>query len=69
MSTAREAAIAALVAASYVHNFVFGPRLQAQIRTGQPQSARTPLFVIGYLSLALTVVVPVLGAVLADLAP
>jgi uncharacterized membrane protein len=58
----------ALVAASYVHNFVLGPRLQAQIREGRPQAARPPLVVVGYASLALTLTVPVLGAVLAHLA-
>lgn len=59
----------ALVAASYVHNFVLGPRLQAQVREGQPQTARPPLVLVGYASLALTLTVPVLGAVLAHLAP
>ena len=59
----------ALVAASYVHNFVLGPRLQVQVREGRPQSARPPLVAVGYASLALTLTVPVLGAVLAHLAP
>ena len=59
----------ALVAASYVHNFVLGPRLQVQAREGRPQSARPPLVAVGYASLALTLTVPVLGAVLAHLAP
>ena len=58
-----------LVLASYVHNFVLGPRLQAQIREGRPQTARPPLVYVGYASLALTLTVPVLGAVLANLAP
>ncbi|HEY3920796.1 MAG TPA: hypothetical protein VGL76_01665 [Gaiellaceae bacterium] len=58
----------ALVAASYAHNFVLGPRLQRQIREGLPQTARPVLVYVGYLSLALTVTVPVLGAVLAHLA-
>jgi uncharacterized membrane protein len=58
----------ALVAASYLHNFVYGPRLQAQIREGRPQRARPPLVVVGWTSLALTITVPILGAILADLA-
>ena len=29
-----------LVAASYLHNFVYGPRLQAEIREGRPRRAR-----------------------------
>jgi hypothetical protein len=60
---------AALVVASYVHNFVLGPRLQVQVREGRPQTARPPLVAVGYASLALTLAVPVLGAVLAHLAP
>jgi len=59
----------ALVAASWVHNFVLGPRLQTQVREGLPQTARPPLVLVGYASLALTLTVPVLGAVLAHLAP
>lgn len=58
-----------LVAASYVHNYVLGPRLQREIREGRPQSTRPTLVVVGYLSLAFTLTVPVLGAVLAHLAP
>jgi uncharacterized membrane protein len=60
---------AALVVASYVHNFVLGPRLQTQVREGRPQTARPPLVLVGYASLALTLAVPILGAVLAHLAP
>jgi len=58
----------ALVVASYVHNFVLGPRLQTQVREGRPHTARPPLVLVGYASLALTLAVPVLGAVLAHLA-
>ena len=58
----------ALVLASYLHNFVLGPRLQAEIREGRPQATRPTLVVVGYLSLALTLTVPILGAVLANLA-
>jgi uncharacterized membrane protein len=58
----------ALVAASYLHNFVFGPRLQAEIKAGQPQRTRATLVVVGWTSLALTITVPILGAVLSHLA-
>jgi uncharacterized membrane protein len=58
----------ALVAASYLHNFVYGPRLQREIREGAGKSTRSTLVVVGWTSLALTLTVPVLGAVLADLA-
>ena len=57
-----------LVLASYLHNFVFGPRLQREIREGRPQQTRPTLVVVGYASLALTITVPILGAVLAHLA-
>ena len=59
---------AGLVTASYLHNFVLGPRLQAEIRDGLPQRTRPTLVVVGWTSLALTVTVPVLGAILAHLA-
>jgi putative copper export protein len=56
-----------LVAASYLHNFVLGPRLQREIREGLPQRTRPRLVVVGWTSLALTVTVPILGSVLANL--
>ena len=58
----------ALVVASYLHNFVLGPRLQGEIREGRPQTTRPTLVAVGYLSLVLTITVPILGAVLAHLA-
>ena len=57
-----------LVTASYFHNFVLGPRLQREIKDGRPQSTRPTLVVVGWTSLALTIIVPILGAILADLA-
>jgi uncharacterized membrane protein len=57
-----------LVTASYLHNFVYGPRLQAEIKEGLPEKTRPILVVVGWTSLALTVTVPILGAILADLA-
>ena len=57
-----------LVAASYLHNFVYGPRLQREIREGRPEKTRPTLVVVGWTSLALTVTVPILGVVLSRLA-
>ncbi len=57
----------ALVGASYLHNFVLGPRLQREIRDGRPQKTRPTLVVVGWTSLALTIAVPILGAILSDL--
>ena len=56
-----------LIAASYLHNYVYGPRLQAEIREGGPQRTRPTLVAVGWTSLTLTIVVPILGAILADL--
>jgi putative copper export protein len=53
-----------LITASYFHNFVLGPRLQAEIREGLEQRSRRALVVVGWLSYSLTVAVPVLGVVL-----
>jgi len=60
--------VGALLAASYAHNFVLGPRLQAEIREGRPQETRRALVVVGWTSFALTVAVPLLGVALARLA-
>ena len=54
----------ALVVASYVHNFVLGPRLQAEIRDGREQVSRRPLVVVGWISYTLTMALPILGVVL-----
>ena len=53
-----------LVTASYLHNFVLGPRVQVEIREGRPQRSRPALVVVGWASYSLTVAVPVLGVVL-----
>ena len=57
-----------LVVASYLHNYVFGPRLQQEIREHGTQTARPTLVVVGWTSFALTVTVPILGVALARLA-
>lgn len=59
---------AGLVVVSYLHNYVFGPRLQAEIREGRPEKSRPSLVVVGWTSFTLTITVPILGAILADLA-
>lgn len=53
-----------LVVASYFHNFVLGPRLQAEIREGREQKTRPTLVVVGWLSYSLTLALPVLGVAL-----
>jgi uncharacterized membrane protein len=59
---------AALVVVSYLHNYVYGPRLQAEIREDRQPKSRPTLVAVGWTSLALTITVPILGAILADLA-
>lgn len=56
-----------LVAVSYMHNFVLGPRLQEEIREGREQLTRPTLVVVGWLSYALTLSLPLLGVALARL--
>jgi putative copper export protein len=54
-----------LVAGALVHDFVLGPRLQRELRAGEARApaTRRRLIVVGWLSFALTVAVPVLGVV------
>lgn len=56
-----------LVTVSYVHNFVLGPRVAEEMRQGSRRSYRK-LVVVGWISLALTLAVPVLGVVLQRIA-
>jgi putative copper export protein len=53
-----------LVAASYSHNFVLGPRLQSEIREGREPATRPTLVVVGWISYGLTVALPILGVAL-----
>jgi putative copper export protein len=53
-----------LLVVSYLHNFVLGPRLQAEIREGRPERSRRPLVVVGWTSYSLTMALPILGVVL-----
>jgi uncharacterized membrane protein len=56
-----------LVAGAYLHDYVLGPGLARQVREGQPQSLRALLVSIGRTNLVLTIVIPILGAVLVQL--
>jgi putative copper export protein len=60
----KAAVFCALLAASYLHNFVLGPRVQAEVRAGGPQPTRPRLVVVGWLSYSLTIALPILGVVL-----
>jgi uncharacterized membrane protein len=56
-----------LVAGAYLHDYVLGPGLARQVREAQPQSLRPLLVSIGRTNLVLTIVIPILGAVLVQL--
>jgi putative copper export protein len=53
-----------LLVVSYFHNFVLGPRLQAEIREGREQTTRPILVIVGWLSYSLTLALPLLGVAL-----
>ena len=53
-----------LLVVSYFHNFVLGPRLQAEIREGREQLTKPALVVVGWISYSLTLSLPILGVAL-----
>ncbi len=53
-----------LVVVSYFHNFVLGPRLQAEIREERELATRPKLVIVGWLSYSLTLALPLLGVAL-----
>jgi putative copper export protein len=53
-----------LLVVSYLHNFVLGPRLQAEIAAGEDQRSRRPLVLVGWLSYSLTLALPLVGVAL-----
>jgi putative copper export protein len=61
---AKAAVFVALLVASYLHNFVYGPRVQAEVRAGGDQPTRPTLVVVGWISYSLTLTLPILGVVL-----
>jgi putative copper export protein len=61
------AVFACLLVVSYLHNFVLGPRVQAEVRAGGEQPTRPKLVVVGWVSYSLTMLLPILGVVLQQL--
>ena len=53
-----------LLVASYFHNFVLGPRLQAETREEREPVTRPTLVVVGWISYSLTLSLPLLGVAL-----
>src|SRR5262249_59246383 len=64
----KAAVFVALLVVSYLHNFVYGPRVQAEVRAGGEQPTRPTLVVVGWISYSLTLALPVLGVALQRLA-
>jgi putative copper export protein len=62
------AAVALMIAGSLYHDFVLGPRLAAQVRSGEEQTVRPMLVLIGRAAFVLTILVPILGVALQQLA-
>ena len=60
----KAALFVALLVVSYLHNFVYGPRVQAEVRAGGEQPTRPTLVAIGWLSYTLTLALPILGVAL-----
>ncbi len=48
-----------------IHDYVLGPRLQRELRAGEPQApvTRRRLVMVGWFNFSLTIAVPILGAV------
>jgi putative copper export protein len=62
---AKSALVGLLVAGALVHDYVLGPRLQRELRVQDPAApaTRRRLVVVGWFNFALTLAVPILGAV------
>lgn len=58
---AKGALFLTLVTSATLHDFVLGPRLNRQIRSGAPQTLKRPMQIAGWWSFATTVTLPVLG--------
>jgi uncharacterized membrane protein len=58
---------AALIVFAYLHDFVLGPRVAREIREGREPVSRPRLVLVGWTSFTLTVSLPILGVVLAEI--
>ena len=62
------ALFAALIVFAYLHDFVLGPRVAREIREGRTPVSRPQLVLVGWTSFTLTLSIPILGVVLAEIA-
>ncbi len=60
----KSALVVLLCVGAVVHDYVLGPRLQRELRASDPQApdTRRRLVLVGWANFALTIAVPVLGA-------
>jgi putative copper resistance protein D len=63
--TLKSVLVALLVVGALIHDYVLGPRLQRELRGGEPQATATRrrLVWVGWFNFSLTLAVPILGAV------
>ena len=61
----KSALVALLVVGALTHDYVLGPRLQRELRDADPAAPETRrrLVIVGWFNFALTLAVPILGAV------
>ena len=54
-----------LCAGALIHDYVLGPRLQRELRAGEPQApvTRRRLIMVGWFNFSLTIAIPILGAI------
>lgn len=50
-----------LVSSAALHDFVFGPRLNRQIREGRPRTLLRPMQAVGWVTFACTLALPIMG--------
>ena len=62
---AKSALVGLLVIGALIHDYLLGPRLQRELRADDPSApaTRRRLVVVGWFNFALTLAVPILGAV------
>ena len=61
----KSALVVFLVVGALIHDYALGPRLQRELRAGEPQApaTRRRLVVVGWFNFALTLAVPILGVI------
>ena len=61
----KSALVALLCIGALIHDYVLGPRLQRELRAGEPQAplTRRRLIMVGWFNFSLTIAVPILGAI------